>query len=73
MVVGKDHARAAVDRGVGDNLPKRQIGPAKIAVMARQMNAARLVIDMGDPQMFPGRIGLGEAVGEEAPGRVQTI
>ena len=49
VVVGEDYARAAVDRGVGDDLPKREIGTAIVAVMARQMDAAGLIVDMGDP------------------------
>ena len=41
--------------------------------MARQMDAARLVVDMRNPQMFLAGIGLGEAIGEESPGRIETI
>ena len=31
------------------------------------MEAARLVVEVGDPQALPARVLLGEAIGEEAP------
>ena len=73
VVVGEDHARAAVDRCIGDDLAQRQFSPAIIAVMPREVDAPRLIIDMGDPQMFRGWIGLGEAIGEESPGRFEAV
>ena len=73
VVVGEDHARAAVDRCIGDDPAQRQFAPAIIAVMPREVDAPRLIIDVGDPQMFPGRIGLGEAIGEESPGRFEAV
>ena len=73
VVMGQDHSRAAVGGGVGDDLAQGKGGPTVIAVVARQVDAAGGLVDMGDPQMFALRIGLGEAVGEEAAGRVITV
>ena len=73
VIVRKDHARAAVDRCIGNDLAQRQFGPAIIAIMPREVDAPRLIIDMGDPQMFLGWIGLGEAIGEESPGRFEAV
>lgn len=73
MVVGEDDAGAVVNQRVGDYLPERQTGAAIVAVMSGEVDAPRLIVDMGDPQMFAGRVGFSEAVGEEAPGRVETV
>ena len=73
VVVGEDHSGAAVCRCVGDDLAQREAGPAIIAVMPRKVDAPRPIVDMGDPQMFLGWIGLGEAIGEESPGRFETV
>ena len=72
VIVGKDHARAAVGRCVGDDLAQREAGPAIIAVMPRKVDAPRLIVDVGDPQMFLGWVSLGEAIGKESPGRFKT-
>ena len=37
------------------------------------MDAPRLIVDMSDPQMLFVWIGLGQAIGEETPGRVEAI
>jgi len=73
MVVGQDHAGAAVPRRVGNDLADRQFRAAIVAIMARQMDATCLVVDMSDPQMFLGGVGLGKAVSEESPRRVEAI
>lgn len=73
MVVREDHACAVMNRRIGNDLAKRKLGPAFIAVMARQMDAPRLIIDMSDPDMFQGRVGLGEAIGEKSPGRFEAV
>ena len=33
--------------------------------VARDVEASRLVVDMGDPQVFAGRVAIGDAAGEE--------
>jgi len=65
MVVGQDQALAAMPRGVGDDGADRQFGAVGMAVVAAEVQAPRIVVDMGDPQMFLGRIGIGQAAREE--------
>ena len=73
MVVRQDQAAAAVARRVGDDHADRHVGAVGIAVMAAEVNAARVVVDMRDPQMLLLRVGFGQAAGEEAPGLLQAI
>ena len=73
VVMGQDEPGAAVAGGVGDHLPHGQRCAAIVAVMARQMDAARLIVEVGDPQMFLGRITFGKAAGEEAAGRIKAV
>ena len=54
MVVGEDQAGAAVDRRVGDDRAQRELGAAGIALVAGEVEAARLIVDMRDPQAFAG-------------------
>ena len=63
----------ALAGGVGDDGADRQIGPVGMAVVPRQMDAARVIVDMRDPQMLARRIGLGQAAGEEAVGLLQSF
>ncbi len=65
MIVRKHDPRAAMLGGVGDDLPQQEVGAALIAVMARQMQASRAIIDMGDPQAFALGIAIGQAPGEK--------
>jgi hypothetical protein len=73
MVMRQDQARAAVSRGVGDNVADRQIGAVHAAVMASEVKASRLVVDMRDPEMLLGRIGFGQAAGEEAACLLESV
>ena len=73
VIMRQDYSRAAVQGGIGDHLAKRKGGTAIVAVVPRKVDAAGAVIDMGDPQMFAGRVGFGEAVGEEAAGRFEAV
>ena len=73
MIVGEDDAGAAVRGGIGDDRADREFGAALIALMARQVEAARLVIDMGDPQAFARGIAVGDAAGEERLGSGKPI
>jgi hypothetical protein len=45
----------------------------RIAFVAADVQAARLIIDMGDPQALAGDIEFGEAAAEELPGRGKSI
>ncbi len=67
MVVGEHQAGAAVRGGLADNLPERKFRPGPVAGVARDMEAARPVVEMRDPQAFPARIAVGEATGEIGP------
>ena len=72
VIVGEDQARTAMRGGIIDDIAQRQAGTTDIAVMVRQMDAPRLIIDMRDPQMLFVRVGLGQAIGEEALGRIKA-
>ncbi len=73
VVVGQDQPLAAVPRRVGDDLTDRQVGTVGVAVMAREVQAARIVIDMRDPEMFLVGVRLREAAGEETPRLLQSV
>ena len=58
VVVGEQHARAAEPRRVGDDRAHRQSDRVRAAVVAAKVEAARLVVDMRDPQaLVAGAIG----------------
>ena len=73
VVMRQDHPRAAVRRGVADYVAEGKGGTAYVAIMAGKVDAARLVVDMGDPQMLPVGTGLGKESGEETPGRLEPV
>lgn len=73
VVMRDDYPRAAVHRCIGNNGAQRQAGPAIVTVMPREVDAPRLVVDMRNPHMFLGAIGLGEAFGEEAPRGFEAV
>ena len=50
MVVGEHEPGAAEVRGIGDDGPQRKRRAHLIAVMAGDVQAARIVVDMRDPQ-----------------------
>ena len=58
MIVGQNDPGAAVLGGVGDDRPEREIGAGLVAVMAGQVEASRMVIDMRDPQALTPRFRL---------------
>ena len=41
--------------------------------MAGEVDALRLIVDMGDPQAFDVRGGICETTGEEAPSSLQPV
>ena len=73
MVVGEHKARAPVRRGIGDDLPDRERRAGLIAVVASEMEAVRLIVEVGDPQAFAPRIFFRKAAGEEGPRRFDAI
>ena len=44
-----------------------------VAGVARQMNAARILIDMGNPQILALGIAIGDAPGEEVAGGPEAV
>jgi hypothetical protein len=73
MVVGEDDSGAVVLRRVDDDAPQRQMHAGLVAFVAADMEAARLIVDMGDPQAFAADIIFGKAAGEELPSGRQSI
>ena len=71
--MGQHHAGAAVKRGIGDDRADRELGAGRAAVMVRDVEAARLAVEMRHPQAFARRVGVGETACEEAPGGVEPI
>jgi len=65
VIVGEHDSGATVSRRVGDDRPEGKIGAFLIACVAAQVDAPGLLVDVRDPQAFGGRIGIGEAAGEE--------
>jgi hypothetical protein len=68
VIVGEKNGRACVRGCVQDDLAKREIDAARVAKVARQMNAARLIVEVRDPQAFLVGPLFGEAAGEEGAG-----
>ena len=60
-------------RRVGDDRAQGERGTRCIAAVAGQVEAPRLIVDMGDPQAFDVGIGIGEATGEEAASSLQPV
>lgn len=73
MIVGEQDPGAPVLRGVGDDFAEREGGAGFVPSVARQMDASRLVVDMGHPQALPGGIAVGEAAGKKLAGGRQTV
>ena len=73
MIVRKDDAGAAMHRSIGDDRAKREIGPNPVPLMARQVNAASLFVDVRDPQVLPRRVRVGDASGEEFARGRETV
>ena len=66
MIVRQDDAGAAVLGRVAMISRSGKSGSGFVAVVARQMEAARLVVDVGDPQAFARGIGVREAAGKDS-------
>ena len=73
VIVGEDQPGAAVNGRVEYDPADGQRGTGLLAVMAREMDATGLIVDMRDPQMLAGRIALGEQADEEPPGRLDPV
>lgn len=73
MVVRKDDAGAVMLRRIDDDCLQREVHPRLVAFVAADVEAARLIVDMRDPQALPRDVKLGEAAGEELPGCGKSI
>ena len=73
VVMRQDDARAAVHRGIPDHIAEGKGGTANVAIVAGEVDAPRLVVDMGDPQMFFVGASFRKASGEETPGRLEPV
>ena len=72
MVVGEEDACDAMRRRIRHDRTKRNVRAARVAVVAGEMEAVRLAVDVRHPQTLSSRIGLGKAAGEEGPGRIEV-
>ena len=73
MVVGK-HDRGATVRGsIEDDLADRNVGSGLVALVAGDVKAARMIVDMRNPQTFPARVSFSEAAPEEFAGGGKTV
>lgn len=60
MIVREYDCRGPVERGIGDDLAKRQCRRPVASVDTGQVNASSVIVDVGDPQMLTTGIAFGE-------------
>ena len=68
MIVGKQHRYAAVACRIDHDLSQRKVDSAGVAQVARQVDAARLIVEVRDPKCLLVGFLFGEAAGEEIAG-----
>src|SRR5205085_7194366 len=73
VIVREHDPGAAMLRRVGDDVAQRKRGAALIAVVAREVQAAGMLVDMGDPQEFAPGVAIGNAAGEESAGSGEPV
>ena len=73
MIVGDDNSGAAVHRRIPNDLADRESSAGFIPPVTREMEAARLVVDMRDPDAFMDGARIGEAAGEELSRRRKPV
>jgi hypothetical protein len=73
MIVCEKHRGTSMHGHIDDDPAKGEIDPARVAAVAGKMDAARLFIEMRDPQHLPCRVLLGEAAGKELMRRRRSI
>jgi hypothetical protein len=71
--VGKHDRGAAVRGGIEDDLADRYVGPGLVALVAGDVKAARMIVDMCDPQAFPARVSFGQAAPKEFAGGGKAV
>lgn len=72
VIVGQHDPGAAMQRGIGDDRPEREIRTSVITLVTRKVQAPRLVVDVRDPQTFSRGVGVDQAARKEAPSGVQS-
>lgn len=73
VIMGQDQPGGSVAGGIREQLPERESGAAFITVVAAQVNASCLVVEVGNPQVLSRRVTFGKAAGEEALGRDEAV
>ncbi len=73
VIVGEDDPGAAMHRGIANDLLQRKRRARFVALVARYMEAARLMIDMRYPDALTTRIRIRHAAGEELPCRGKAV
>lgn len=73
MIVRENDARAPQSRDVLNQASQGNAGAGFMSDMLRKVQAARMVINMGNPQMLFRAVGLCEAARKESPGCLKSI
>ena len=71
--MGEDDAGAAMLAASAMISPAGNRAPVSSPDGARRWRQRARVVDMGDPQAFPRRVGVGEAAGEKSLGRGEAV
>ena len=73
-VIMREEDRGGRQKGcVRDDRSQREVGAGLVAAMAAEMEAARIAVEMRNPQGLGERIALSEAAGEEAPCSCEAV
>ena len=73
MIVGEHETGTAMLGGISDDCADWKVSAAFVALVAGQMEASRLIIDVSDPQTFAFRCCFAEAAAEERLGGCKPI
>ena len=73
VIVGEEHRAAAVTRRIEDDDSERKLHFRAVALMPRDVQAARLIVEMRDPQAFRAGILFGYATAEESARRGHVV
>ena len=73
VVMGEHQTGAPMGRRVGDDRVQGERGTRSIAAVAGEVDAPRLIVDVGNPQAFDIGVGVCETTGEEAASSLQPV
>jgi hypothetical protein len=73
MVVGEHDRGATVRGGIEDDLADRYLGPGLITLVAGDVKAARMIVDMCNPEDFAARVAFGQAAPQEFAGGGKAV